>query len=98
MTTIKQLRYAKYKVRVMHERNYKTIKKIDGDYKELCSRGGKTKIEITTPDQSITAVGISICSNEDSYNRRVGNQIALGRALKELNDKGHTPKFYNIEI
>jgi hypothetical protein len=98
MTTIKQLRYAKYKVRVMHERTYKTIKKMDGEYKEVFPRGGKTKIEITTPDQSLTATGISICSNEDSFNRRTGNQIALGRALKELHDKGHTPKFYNIAI
>jgi len=92
MTTIRQLRYAKYKVRVLHERKFQSIKKLGGVYEEINPRGGLTKIEITTPDQSMTATGISICSNEDCYDRKVGNQIALGRALKELNDRGHYPQ------
>jgi hypothetical protein len=98
MTTIKQLRYAKYKVRVLHKREYNDVVKIGGITKQLSPRGGLTKIEITTPDERITATGTSICSKEDSFNRRVGNQIALGRALKDLQDKGHTPSFYNIAI
>jgi hypothetical protein len=92
MTTIRQLRYAKYKVRVLHDRKFQSIKKLGGVYEEINPRGGFTKIEITIPDESMMAIGISICSDADCYDRKVGNQIALGRALKELNDRGHYPQ------
>jgi hypothetical protein len=90
MINIKQLRQAGYKVRVMHRRNYNTIHKIGGINKEISPKGGDTMIEITTPDKTITTAGASICSDKDLFNRRTGNTIALGRAIKAMEDKGHT--------
>jgi hypothetical protein len=82
--TIKQLRQNGYKVRVMHSRYYQPVHKMDGVYKEVSSRGGSTTIELTTPDKQTTVFGKSVCSMEDNFNRRVGNAIALGRALNQL--------------
>lgn len=84
--TIKQLRQSGYKVRVLHTRKFKTIQKLDGACNEVLPRGGCTKIELTTPNKTITVFGESICSNEDLFNRKVGNSIALGRALKQLEE------------
>ena len=83
MTSIKQLRQCGYKVRVLHTRNFKPIQKIGGVYKELSNLGGYTKIELTTPEQ-MTVVGEAFCSNKENFNRHIGNQIALGRALSQL--------------
>jgi hypothetical protein len=84
--TIKQLRQQGFKVRVLHTRKYHTPNAyyIDNTRRELLPKGGSTKIEITTPDKTTTVFGESICSDEDLFNRKVGNSIALGRALKAL--------------
>ena len=81
--SIKQLRQTGWKVRVLHKRNYTIERKMDGDYPFINNRGGKTTIEVTDP-QGQSASGSSVCSIEDSYNRKVGNAIALGRALQNL--------------
>ena len=94
MITIKQLRQNGYKVRVLHKRNYNSIQKIGGISKEVAPKGGETFIEITTPDKTITIAGASICSNKDLFNRRTGNEIALGRALKSLQSKGYMVSFH----
>jgi hypothetical protein len=90
MNNIKQLRQAGYKVRVLHKRNYNKINKIGGISMVVNPKGGETFIEITTPDKSLTTAGASICSNKDLFNRRTGNKIALGRAIKSMEDRGHT--------
>jgi hypothetical protein len=90
MTNIKQLRQAGYKVRVLHKRNYNTIQRLGGYSKEVAPKGGETYIEITTPDKRLTTAGASLCSDKDLFNRRTGNIIALGRAIKEMEDRGHT--------
>jgi hypothetical protein len=89
MTNIKQLRQAGYKVRVLHKRNYNKRYRMDGISMELLPKGGETYIEITTPDKSLTTAGASICSDKDLFNRRTGNTIALGRAIKSMEDRGH---------
>jgi hypothetical protein len=81
---IKTLRQNGYKVRVLHTRHCNPIKKISGIVHEISNNGGSTTIEITTPDQSQTVIGKSVCSLKDNFNRRVGNEIALGRALEQL--------------
>jgi len=83
MTSIKQLRQCGYKVRVLHTRKYKPSQKIGGVYQELSNLGGYTKIELTTPEQ-MTVVGEAFCSDKENFNRHIGNQIALGRALGQL--------------
>jgi hypothetical protein len=71
-------------VRVIHKRNTIKIQKVMGVAHEVSARGGSTTIELTTPDKRYTVSGKSICSMEDNFNHKVGNSIALGRALKEL--------------
>ena len=77
--TIKSLRQSGYKVRVMHSRIYEKPDYI------LQAKGGLTEIEVTTPDKRQTVKGISKCSEIDCFSRKIGNNIALGRALKQLN-------------
>lgn len=69
--TIHQLRRSGWKVRVIHG--------VTDEENVLSDRF--TRIEITSPD-SKDAVGIAFCSRKDQWNRKLGNRIALGRALK----------------
>jgi hypothetical protein len=84
--TIKTLRQSGYKVRVIHTRNYKIVKKISGDHCEILARGGSTTIQITTPDKKYDAQGVAECSDKDNFSKKTGNFIAVGRALKELKE------------
>ena len=95
METIYSLRRKGYKVRVVQFRNFKrrgdseicsyTKNELDNSDNAftLLSKGGLTHIDITTP-LGETASGEAVCSIKDLYNRRLGNTIALGRALKKL--------------
>ena len=85
--TIKDLRRQGYKVRVMHARHHVTKQKISGTVLDLSARGGSTTIELTTPDKQHTVFGKAVCSLEDNFNKKMGNSIALGRALRELETK-----------
>jgi hypothetical protein len=83
--TIKKLRQAGFKARVMHTRHYENVTRGLGEpYHRLSCKGGTTKIEVTTPDKTVTVVGNAKCSVEDSFNRKLGNSIALGRAVSKL--------------
>jgi hypothetical protein len=89
--TIQKLRQAGFKVRVLHARHYGTVStknaiRMSGYEKRLSGKGGDTRIEITTPDKQTTVVGIARCSLQDSFDRKLGNQIALGRALTEFEE------------
>ena len=84
MDTIKQLRQQGYKVRVLHIRKTEPFQTIDGIYHRIVNSGGYTKIEVTTPDMTTTTIGEAKCSDKDAFNRRIGNSIALGRALEKL--------------
>lgn len=95
METIHLLRKKGYKVRVIHYRyfgsfGYLATKKGNANPDEpILSQGGKTHIDITSPDGK-TVSGEAICSVEDTFDRRLGNKIALGRALKQLKPKNHS--------
>ena len=83
--SIKDLRRAGYKVRVYHARNFYNAVKMDkGTAKFLSPKGGKTTIEITTPNKQHTVITEAVCSNEDNFNHKLGNTIAVGRALQKL--------------
>ena len=71
--TIHQLRRAGWKVRVIHGITDKN------NAEELYDRF--TRIEITSPE-GFDCVGVANCSKKDQWNRKLGNRIALGRALK----------------
>ena len=92
MRTIESLRKDGYKVRVIQYRNY--LRKSDREIISLSKRdfigvdkafiilphGGKIHIDVTFPNGK-TVSGESYCSLKDGFNRKVGNNIALGRAL-----------------
>ncbi len=88
--TIEKLRKAGFKARVMHTRHYETVTRGLGEpYNRLSCKGGTTKIEVTTPDKTITVDGSAKCSVEDSFDRKLGNSIALGRAVSKLAQFSH---------
>lgn len=72
--TVEDLRKDGYKVKVHHHRKFN----LDG----INSRGGKTIVEVTTPDGATTFTGVARCSRKENFNKRLGVRIALGRALK----------------
>lgn len=81
--SIKDLRRSGYKVRVYHERVYKNFGKFN-EISTLSPKGGKTTIEITNPSKQHTVISEAVCSNEDNFNHKLGNTIAVGRALQKL--------------
>ena len=81
--TIKQLRQSGWKVKVMHTRNHKQVQKMGGMYAEVDNNGGQTVIEVTSPE-GLSGRGIAVCSLQDNFNHRVGNCVALGRALQDV--------------
>ena len=82
--SIKDLRRSGYKVRVYHARNFNEIVKMDGVTKVVSPKGGKTTIEITTPNKQHNVIAEAVCSKEDNFNHKLGNSIAVGRALEKL--------------
>jgi hypothetical protein len=73
MVSVKELRKSGNKVRVLHYRN--TLP--DG---KISCKGGSTTIEITTIDGRELS-GTSKCRDDETFNRKMGVMIALGRAL-----------------
>jgi hypothetical protein len=84
--TIYELRKSGYKVRVHHERDTIDVMTMSGIQKFLNARGGKTSIELTTPDGT-KVTGESRCSEKENFCRRTGNTIALGRAFEKIKNK-----------
>jgi len=88
--TIKKLRQTGFKVRVIHTRHYETVRAMKMDAcSKLSGKGGCTKIEVTTPDKAITVAAEAKCSIQDSFNRKLGNSIALGRVVSKLSQFEH---------
>lgn len=52
--------------------------------KQLRPNGGVTTVSIRKGDDSPVWQGTSLCSTRDNFNRRLGLEIALGRALKKM--------------
>lgn len=71
--TVESLRKRGCKIRVHHHRRKAGCGAIN-------PLGGKTVVEITTPDGT-TLVGVSRCSRKENFNKRLGVRIALGRAM-----------------
>ena len=56
---------------------------MDSDNNAISSHGGKTVVEITTPD-AVELKSETVCSLKDNYNKKIGARIAIGRALTSL--------------
>ena len=85
--SIKNLRRRGWKVRVLHSRHYFLKDRLNGSSTEVSAKGGITEIQLTSPDKQINVSGKAVCSDEDNYDRKVGNAIALGRAYKDALEK-----------
>lgn len=74
MSEVEKLRKSGFKVRVKHYR-------LMSPY-GIKPRGGKTVVEVTTPEgEGLT--GMARCSRNENFNKRLGVRIALGRAFKD---------------
>lgn len=47
---------------------------------QIAAKGGRTHAEVTLPDGSVH-VGVARCRPDESFNRRIGRDVAIGRAL-----------------
>lgn len=83
---VESLRQNGFKVKVRHYR--RNLEKFMGGQRVVIDRtcqdslptGGYTEVEVITPDGQVLN-GFANCSVYDNYNKRIGVQIALGRAL-----------------
>ena len=83
--TVQNLRQNGYKVRVIHRMANST----DGEFvnlDRLANDGNPnlTEIEVTTPDKTKSSFGFSYRVKGDQYYRKLGNLIALNRAMSTL--------------
>jgi len=82
MKTVKELRQSGYKVRVHHFRKFNDLFALDFHN----PKGGSTEIEVTSPE-GIYVKAEAKCSDQDNFCRKTGVAIALGRALKLLEEE-----------
>lgn len=92
MDTVKQHRQNGFKVRVTHYRLTVNGEMIQYSRKTKCDNvmnhnGGYTDIDVRHPDGTEVSA-TAHCSIEDKFNYTVGTNIALGRALKQLENSG----------
>jgi hypothetical protein len=83
--SIAELRKKGYRVQVLHDRPVVYQQRLNGSVRVFLPKGGVTFITITTPEGN-TATGAARCSEKETWDRKMGNQIALGRALNQLTD------------
>jgi hypothetical protein len=53
---------------------------------QIQAKGGVTLASIFDSDGVIVAQALAACSPHDNFNKRIGRDISLGRALKKLYD------------
>ena len=91
MQTIKSIRQSGNKIRVLHYRAVRNMKDFATIHEirknkwqdEILSRGGKTVLELTTPDgKDFTAE--AVCSKKDGFCRKTAISIAIGRLVKQM--------------
>lgn len=57
-------------------------------HEEIIPNGGVTVVDIFDKEGNVLSTGIAHCSIEDNFNKRIGRQLALGRAIYQLDLKG----------
>lgn len=92
MKTVEELRKSGYKVRVTHYRYVNSTPrlllpnfaiKLNNAQDLLNARGGRTVVEVTTPNR-VTYTGVADCSEKEIFNNKEGVRVALERAYSEL--------------
>lgn len=79
LQTISELRSKGYRVFVDHDRTH-----VFNHNGETPPKGGRTVVKILKDDE-VVAEGTSFCSELDNYNRKIGRNISLGRAMRNFN-------------
>lgn len=76
-------------VRYSHVRNWKVEMtfKMDGGVRRYIDEKGGTTVATILDGDKIVARGRAKCHPRENYNKRLGRAIALGRALKALEDR-----------
>lgn len=89
---IAHLRENGNKVYIHHRRIFRPVVLEQGEgyvvEERMLPRGGETIVEVITPDGQ-TLTGNAKCSLKDSFNKKMGLKIALGRAI---NGHGRTAR------
>ena len=77
-----------YRVKYTHVRSYVNPRpgKFDS-HKTLSQKGGRTYADVYDPKDNLVASGIAIVHPKDNYNKKIGREVSLGRALKTLGAK-----------
>ncbi len=78
ITGIKLTHYARYT-------KPQTVLTLDKNTYYFHPNGGKTVIEVTTTGGN-DYIGTAVCSDKETYNKKLGVKIALARALKSSNE------------
>lgn len=99
--TVKQLRQAGYKVRVMHYRHvsgeenpistyYIRLESKHDNLQAVLPYGGITIVTIKLPidDRFEEIVGIAECSRKEQFSYKTGLNIAIGRAIQSIKKTG----------
>lgn len=82
--TIQSLRQSGHKVRVTHRAfNGEDRERTNVSLLAIDDHPSVTQIDVTTP-KGEDATGYAFRSKNDNYDRKLGNKIALGRALAKL--------------
>lgn len=78
-----------HRVTYRHRRVAKDGQYIEGSDRLFApaAKGGETEARVFGPDDSLVAIGVATCHERDNFNRRIGRDVALGRALKRLEQK-----------
>lgn len=72
-------------VRIRHQRNHRMVWVDYSDgikmrVNDLDPRGGKTVVEVISPDGTGT-IGVAKCYHKDAYSKKIGVKLALDKAL-----------------
>lgn len=107
--TVYELRKRGWKVRVGHHRRFYRYDPYSGKRKEytllfkekedrypdyfLAANGGYTEVMITVPDIKGDFTGVSVCSLQELYCKKVGTKKAIARALSMIIDGGYLENY-----
>lgn len=69
----------KFRAKFKHERLYDA----DGN---VLPKGGKTTCRLVTGDGELLVETVARCHTSEHYVKRIGRDVSLGRALKELEE------------
>lgn len=82
--TQQELEKLGYRVKYRHRRPVREVRKLDGTQLIFQPKEGWTDCFITNSNREVVASGWSKCAAIDNFNRKLGNKIAFGRAVKQL--------------